>query len=109
MIAEAGASRPGGRTARVRSDVLAAVESELAEHGYDGLTVDAVAVRSGVRNEAAITAWVMDGRAVSAACTSRLTSIRSPSSEPVSAGSHESSAPAASRSTNRPATVFQRR
>lgn len=40
--------RPGGRTARVRADVLAAVEAELAEHGYDALSIDSVAARSGV-------------------------------------------------------------
>ncbi|WP_350280097.1 TetR/AcrR family transcriptional regulator [Kribbella sp. HUAS MG21] len=51
------ASRPGGRTARVRSDVLAAVEAELAEHGYDGLTMDAVAVRSGVHRTTLYRRW----------------------------------------------------
>ncbi|GAA3080770.1 AcrR family transcriptional regulator [Kribbella aluminosa] len=51
------ASRPGGRTARVRSDVLAAVETELAEHEYDGLTIDAVAVRSGVHRTTIYRRW----------------------------------------------------
>ncbi|MGW7681215.1 TetR/AcrR family transcriptional regulator [Kribbella sp. NPDC054772] len=51
------ASRPGGRTARVRSDVLAAVEAELAEHGYDGLTIDAVAARSGVHRTTVYRRW----------------------------------------------------
>ncbi|MFD7153130.1 TetR/AcrR family transcriptional regulator [Kribbella sp. NPDC059898] len=51
------ASRPGGRTARVRSEVLAAVEAELAEHGYDGLTIDAVAVRSGVHRTTLYRRW----------------------------------------------------
>ncbi|NUR98104.1 MAG: TetR/AcrR family transcriptional regulator [Kribbellaceae bacterium] len=51
------ASRPGGRTARVRSEVLAAVEAELAEHGYDGLTIDAVAVRSGVHRTTIYRRW----------------------------------------------------
>lgn len=51
------ASRPGGRTARVRSDVLAAVEAELAQHGYDGLTVDAVAARSGVHRTTVYRRW----------------------------------------------------
>ncbi|GAB2637955.1 TetR/AcrR family transcriptional regulator [Kribbella swartbergensis] len=51
------ASRPGGRTARVRSDVLAAVEAELTEHGFDGLTVDAVAARSGVHRTTVYRRW----------------------------------------------------
>jgi AcrR family transcriptional regulator len=51
------ASRPGGRTARVRADVLAAVEAELAEHGYDGLTVDGVAARSGVHRTTVYRRW----------------------------------------------------
>ena len=57
MIDAGRASRPGGRTARVRSDVLAAVESELAEHGYDGLTIDAVAARSGVHRTTLYRRW----------------------------------------------------
>ena len=57
MIAEVHASRPGGRTARVRADVLAAVESELAEHGYDGLTIEAVAARSGVHRTTLYRRW----------------------------------------------------
>ncbi|MDX2972419.1 TetR/AcrR family transcriptional regulator [Kribbella solani] len=51
------ATRPGGRTARVRSDVLAAVEAELAEHGYDALTIDAVATRSGVHRTTVYRRW----------------------------------------------------
>ncbi|MET9313466.1 TetR/AcrR family transcriptional regulator [Kribbella sp. NPDC003505] len=57
MIDAGRASRPGGRTARVRSEVLAAVESELAEHGYDGLTIDAVAARSGVHRTTLYRRW----------------------------------------------------
>jgi AcrR family transcriptional regulator len=51
------ASRPGGRTARVRADVLAAVEGELAERGYDGLTIDGVAARSGVHRTTVYRRW----------------------------------------------------
>jgi AcrR family transcriptional regulator len=51
------ASRPGGRTARVRADVLAAVEVELAEHGYDGLSIDGVAARSGVHRTTVYRRW----------------------------------------------------
>lgn len=49
--------RPGGRSARVRTEVLAAVEQELAEHGYDGLTVDGVAARSGVHRTTIYRRW----------------------------------------------------
>ncbi|WP_020390921.1 TetR/AcrR family transcriptional regulator [Kribbella catacumbae] len=51
------ATRPGGRTARTRAAVLAAVGEELAEHGYDGLTVDGVAARSGVHRTTVYRRW----------------------------------------------------
>jgi AcrR family transcriptional regulator len=49
--------RPGGRTARTRAVVLAAVEAELLDHGFDGLTVDAVAERSGVHRATVYRRW----------------------------------------------------
>ena len=49
--------RPGGRTARTRAAVLAAVEAELLDHGVDGLTVDAVADRSGVHRATVYRRW----------------------------------------------------
>jgi AcrR family transcriptional regulator len=49
--------RPGGRTARTRAAVLAAVEAELLDHGYDGLSVDAVAERSGVHRATVYRRW----------------------------------------------------
>lgn len=52
-----GAQRPGGRTARVREKVLDAVGPLLVEHGYDGLTVDAVAARSGVHRATVYRRW----------------------------------------------------
>lgn len=56
------ATRPGGRSARVRSQVLRAVEAEVAEHGYEGLTVDAVAARSGVHRTTVYRRWkTVDG------------------------------------------------
>jgi AcrR family transcriptional regulator len=62
MAAVDNATRPGGRSARVRADVLAAVEAELAEHGYDGLTVDGVAARSGVHRTTVYRRWrTVDG------------------------------------------------
>ena len=55
-------ARPGGRTARVRADVMAAVEAELADHGYDGLTIDGVAARSGVHRTTVYRRWrTVDG------------------------------------------------
>ncbi|MFC5234232.1 TetR/AcrR family transcriptional regulator [Pseudonocardia zijingensis] len=49
--------RPGGRTARTRAAVLAAVEAELLDHGFDGLSVDAVAERSGVHRATVYRRW----------------------------------------------------
>ncbi|MFJ6569312.1 TetR/AcrR family transcriptional regulator [Streptomyces sp. NPDC091292] len=49
--------RPGGRTARIRTQVLDAVLGELGEHGYDGLTMDAVAARSGVHRTTVYRRW----------------------------------------------------
>jgi AcrR family transcriptional regulator len=49
--------RPGGRTARVRAQVLAAVRAELGEHGYDGLAMDAVAARAGVHRATVYRRW----------------------------------------------------
>ncbi|MBF6241199.1 TetR/AcrR family transcriptional regulator [Nocardia otitidiscaviarum] len=49
--------RPGGRSARVRDDVRTATLAELAEHGYQGLSVDAVAQRSGVHKTTVYRRW----------------------------------------------------
>lgn len=49
--------RPGGRSARVRVQVLDAVLAELAEHGYDGLTMEAVAARAGVHRVTVYRRW----------------------------------------------------
>lgn len=55
--ADAARSRPGGRTARIRAQVLAAVEAELTENGYDALTVDSVAARAGVHRTTVYRRW----------------------------------------------------
>ncbi|GGQ31186.1 TetR/AcrR family transcriptional regulator [Streptosporangium pseudovulgare] len=55
--APAARRRPGGRTARIRAQVLDAVLTELAEHGYDGLTMDAVAARAGVHRATVYRRW----------------------------------------------------
>ncbi|WP_280306305.1 TetR/AcrR family transcriptional regulator [Nocardia neocaledoniensis] len=49
--------RPGGRSARVREAVLDATVAELAEHGYLGLTIDAVAQRAGVHKTTVYRRW----------------------------------------------------
>ncbi|MET7517233.1 TetR/AcrR family transcriptional regulator [Streptomyces sp. NPDC005480] len=49
--------RPGGRTARNRALVLDAVRAQLVEHGYDALTVDAVADRAGVHRTTVYRRW----------------------------------------------------
>ncbi|WAL68388.1 TetR/AcrR family transcriptional regulator [Amycolatopsis cynarae] len=49
--------RPGGRTARIRAQVLDAVLAELGEHGFDGLTMEAVAARAGVHRATVYRRW----------------------------------------------------
>ena len=51
------ARRPGGRTARIRTQVLDAVRSELVEHGFDALTVDSVADRAGAHRTTVYRRW----------------------------------------------------
>jgi AcrR family transcriptional regulator len=50
-------TRPGGRTARVGAAVLAATLGELTDHGFDGLSVDGVAARSGVHRATVHRRW----------------------------------------------------
>ncbi|AZM48258.1 TetR family transcriptional regulator [Streptomyces sp. WAC 06738] len=49
--------RPGGRTARIRAEVLAAVRAELAESGHEGLTMEGVATRAGVHRATVYRRW----------------------------------------------------
>ncbi|WP_327281729.1 MULTISPECIES: TetR/AcrR family transcriptional regulator [unclassified Streptomyces] len=49
--------RTGGRGARIRSQVLAAVGELLVEDGYDRLTVDAVAARADVHRTTVYRRW----------------------------------------------------
>jgi AcrR family transcriptional regulator len=51
------ARRPGGRSAQVRRRVLDAVLAQLLQHGYDALSVDAVADRSGVHRTTVYRRW----------------------------------------------------
>lgn len=52
-----GASRPGGRTARVRRAALAATLAELAEHGYAALSLERIAGRAGVHKTTLYRRW----------------------------------------------------
>ncbi len=52
-----GAVRPGGRTARTRQRVLDAVAALLLDEGYDALTIDAVAARSGIHRATVYRRW----------------------------------------------------
>ncbi|MFC8076670.1 TetR/AcrR family transcriptional regulator [Streptomyces sp. NPDC057307] len=49
--------RPGGRTARIRAQVLDAVRAELTESGHEGLTMEAVATRAGVHRATVYRRW----------------------------------------------------
>ncbi|MGW8885145.1 TetR/AcrR family transcriptional regulator [Streptomyces sp. NPDC055749] len=49
--------RPGGRTARIRAQVLDAVRAELGENGYEGLTMEGVAARAGVHRATVYRRW----------------------------------------------------
>ena len=51
------ARRPGGRTTRIREQVLQAVRAELAERGHEGLTIERVAIRSGVHRTTVYRRW----------------------------------------------------
>jgi len=52
-----GTLRPGGRTARTRAAVLAAVIGELGEHGYAGASVERVAARAGIAKTTIYRRW----------------------------------------------------
>ncbi|WP_020671151.1 TetR/AcrR family transcriptional regulator [Amycolatopsis nigrescens] len=52
-----GQRRPGGRTERNRLAALRATLDELAAHGYQGLTVEGVAERSGVHKTTLYRRW----------------------------------------------------
>ena len=51
------ARRPGGRTARVRAQVMTATIDILLEEGLDGATVPAIAERSGVSHVSIYRKW----------------------------------------------------
>ena len=53
----AGRRRPGGRTGRVRAQVLEAVREQLVEGGFDALSVDSVAASAGVHRTTVYRRW----------------------------------------------------
>src|SRR4029079_3043998 len=66
-----GAQRPGGRSARVRTAVLAATLELLVETGYDGLSVDAVAARARAPKTTVYRRWPTKAALVAAAAADR--------------------------------------
>ena len=85
---QAGEIRPGGRTARTRAAVLAAVIEELTDHGWDQLSVESVAQRAGVHKTTVYRRWrdknTLVAEALKAAAESR---IQMPDTGDVAAGS----------------------
>jgi AcrR family transcriptional regulator len=75
--------RTGGRSARVVSEVLGATLQLLAEHGYAGLTIDAVAARAGVNKTTVYRRWPSKTELLVAA----LVSLRDDEPEPPDTGS----------------------
>src|SRR5881296_3214548 len=63
--------RPGGRSARVRQAVLDAAFAELGEKGYAGLSIEAVAQRSGVAKTTVYRRWPTRDELVADALASR--------------------------------------
>src|SRR5438094_8033869 len=63
--------RPGGRRARIRQAVLDAAFAELGEKGYGGLSIEAVAQRSGVAKTTVYRRWPTRNELVADALDSR--------------------------------------
>ena len=59
-----GSARPGGRTARTRAAVAAALQEELLEVGYGGTTIDRIAKRAGVAKTTVYRRWGSVGQLV---------------------------------------------
>jgi AcrR family transcriptional regulator len=56
-VSQAGGVRPGGRTARTRAAVLDATVAELAERGWDQVSVETIALRAGVHKTTVYRRW----------------------------------------------------
>ena len=57
QVAQPVARRPGGRSARVRSAILAAAVEELTEYGYAGMSAARIADRAGVNRTTIHRRW----------------------------------------------------
>lgn len=66
-----GEQRPGGRAARVRSDVLGATSQLLMEVGYDEMSVEDVATRAGVHKTTVYRRWPTKPELVAAAVSAQ--------------------------------------
>jgi AcrR family transcriptional regulator len=66
-----GERRPGGRSARVRHDVMAATPNLLVETGYDALSIEAVADRAGVHKTTVYRRWPTKAELVADALSER--------------------------------------
>ncbi|HXY93135.1 MAG TPA: TetR/AcrR family transcriptional regulator [Acidimicrobiia bacterium] len=66
-----GEARPGGRSARTRRQVLDATVDLLAERGYEALTYEAVAERSGVHKTTVYRRWPTKAELVADAARQR--------------------------------------
>jgi AcrR family transcriptional regulator len=56
-VSAPGTSRPGGRTARTAAAVFAAAIDELAERGYDDISIETIAARAGVHKTTLYRRW----------------------------------------------------
>lgn len=71
--AKPGASRPGGRSARIRSSVHRAVEELLSEGPADALTIPVIATRAGVHATTIYRRWGSLGDLLAAVAASSFT------------------------------------
>jgi AcrR family transcriptional regulator len=66
-----GERRPGGRSGRIRTAVLEATAEVLSESGYEGLSIDAVAMRAGVHKTTVYRRWPTKAELVAEATRER--------------------------------------
>src|SRR4029453_15197834 len=66
-VTQAGSVRPGGRTARTRAAVFEAALDELAERGWDQVSVETIAARARVHKTTVYRRWGSKDRLVAEA------------------------------------------